>query len=224
MRAVLLDIEGTVTDKRFVTGTLFPYARDRIRAFVRTHAERPEVADAIAKMREAAGEPGWGPDEVGAALERWIDEDRKAEPLKRLQGMIWATGYGEGSLKAHVYPDVPGVLARWRSQGKTLAIFSSGSVAAQKLLFQHTEAGDLTAYFSHFFDLTTGSKKAAASYRAIAATLRLPPVEIRFYSDLPAELAAAREAGMEAVLVERDGPMVLDLPIRRVGDLTGEDA
>ena len=35
----------------------------------------------------------------------WIEEDRKATPLKALQGMVWAQGYHAGQLKGHVYPD-----------------------------------------------------------------------------------------------------------------------
>src|SRR5262249_32453168 len=149
MRVVLLDVEGTTTDKRFVTETLFPYARQRIVEFLRTHEARADVAAAIAALRAEHGSA----EAIGHELERWIDADKKQEPLKTLQGLIWEAGYADGTLLAHVYPDVPGALQRWTNAGARVAIFSSGSVHAQRLLFGHTIAGDLLSRLSAHFDL-----------------------------------------------------------------------
>lgn len=223
MKAVLLDIEGTVTDIRFVTETLFPYARARMGAFLDAHRSEPAVADALLRMRKEMDVPAATTAEIAAELVRWIDEDRKQEPLKSLQGLIWKEGYEDGSLKAHLYPDVRPAFERWKQAGLTLAIFSSGSIAAQKLLFAHSVEGDLTGFLSAHFDLTTGSKKDAASYRAIAGALKLPPAEIRFYSDAPAEITAAHAAGMDAVLVERDSPIDAPGAQRRVPSFSDED-
>jgi enolase-phosphatase E1 len=216
MSAILLDIEGTVSDRRFVANVLFPYARARIRELVVERGQTPAVAAALRMMTGS-------PTEIASELERWIDEDRKLEPLKTLQGLIWAEGYGSGELVSHIYPDVPPALTRWRAAGKRIAIFSSGSIAAQQLLFRHTERGDLTSFLESHFDLSTGPKIEAASYAKIAGALGLPAAEICFYSDFPAELAAARRAGMAAVLVERDGPISgADAEVRRIHDLTAE--
>ena len=54
---------------------------------------------------------------------------------------------------------------------------------AQKLLFGHSVAGDLTPLFAGFFDTTVGAKRDAASYAAIAAgaapARRRNPVPVR---------------------------------------------
>ncbi|MEP7008379.1 MAG: acireductone synthase [Sphingomonas bacterium] len=196
-RAILTDIEGTTSSIAFVAETLFPYARERLPAFVAAHPD--EAAPILAEV--VAMEPG---DPV-ATLTRWIDEDRKATPLKTLQGMIWADGYRERAFTGHIYPDAVAALRRWREAGIGLYVFSSGSVAAQKLLFGHSDAGNLTALFSGYFDTTTGPKREAASYQAIANAIGLPANEILFLSDTPEEIAAAREAGLSALLIDRDG-------------------
>ena len=196
-RAILTDIEGTTSSIAFVAETLFPYARERLPAFVAAHPG--ETAPILAEV--AAMEPG---DPV-ATLTRWIDEDRKATSLKTLQGMIWADGYREGAFTGHIYPDAAAALRRWHAAGIALNVFSSGSVAAQKLLFGHSDAGDLTPLFSGYFDTTTGPKREAASYRAIADAIGLAANEILFLSDTPQEIAAAREAGLSALLIDRDG-------------------
>jgi len=196
-RAILTDIEGTTSSIAFVAETLFPYARARLPAFVAAHPD--EVAPILAEV--AAMEPG---DPV-ATLIRWIDEDRKATPLKALQGMIWADGYRERAFTGHIYPDAVATLRRWHEAGIALYVFSSGSVPAQKLLFGHSNAGDLTPLFSGYFDTTTGPKREAASYRAIVDAIRLPASEILFLSDTPEEIAAAREAGLSALQIDRDG-------------------
>jgi enolase-phosphatase E1 len=196
-RAILTDIEGTTSSIAFVAETLFPYARARLPAFVAAHpaASAPILAEV------AATEPG---DPVTTLL-RWIEEDRKATPLKTLQGMIWEAGYREGAFTGHIYPDAAAALRRWHGAGIRLYVFSSGSVAAQKLLFGHSDAGDLMPLFSGYFDTVTGPKREAQSYRAIAAAIGLEPGDILFLSDTSQEIAAAREAGMQALLIDRTG-------------------
>ena len=222
MSAILLDIEGTVSDKRFVAETLFPFARARIKAFVRDHARDGEVAASLSLMRAKLGRPDASPEEIGAELERWIDADKKEEPLKSLQGLIWKEGYDSGELISHIYADVPPALERWRQAGKRIAIFSSGSVSAQKLLFGNTKVGDLTPFFSGYFDLSTGPKFDAASYVKIAKAMDLAPNDIHFYSDAPREVEAALAVGMIATLVERDGPIEASPSCHRIQDFTSE--
>ncbi|AJP71734.1 acireductone synthase [Sphingomonas hengshuiensis] len=193
-RAILLDIEGTTTSIAFVAETLFPFARKHLVEFV---CANPEVSAPI--LAEVPG------DDKVATLLGWIDEDRKATPLKTLQGLIWEAGYASGELAGHVYPDTPDALQRWHAAGIAIHIYSSGSVAAQKLLFGHSVAGDLTRFLGGYFDTTTGPKREADSYARIAAALSLPPSAILFVSDIQPEVDAARAAGLQALLIDRDG-------------------
>lgn len=200
---VLTDIEGTTTPVRFVHDVLFPYARARLPGWLPAHAGEPDVAAAIDAVRADAGVRDLA--DVVVTLLAWIDADEKRTPLKALQGRIWEAGYRDGSLRSPVYPDVPVALRAWRAEGRRLAVYSSGSVHAQRLLFAHTDAGDLTPLFSAYFDTTTGPKRAEASYRAIAAALGVPAADVRFLSDVVEELDAAAAAGMRTTLVDRDG-------------------
>jgi 2,3-diketo-5-methylthio-1-phosphopentane phosphatase len=78
-------------------------------------------------------------------------------------------------------------------------------VLAQKLLFGNTQGGDLTRFISSYFDTNVGPKKDARSYVRIAEELRRTPQEILFLSDTTAELAAASQAGVSAVVCSRPG-------------------
>ncbi|WP_437612516.1 acireductone synthase [Sorangium sp. So ce834] len=206
-RAVLVDIEGTTTDVRFVHETLFSVARRDLAAYVSAHAGSPEVEAARSAVARERGAPAQAVSdgELAAALRAWIDEDRKETALKALQGKIWRSAYESGGLRSHVYADVAPALRRWRERGATLAVFSSGSVEAQKLLFQHTTSGDLTGLFTAFFDTTTGPKREAGAYQRIAEALGVQPGEVLFLSDVAAELDAAAAAGMRTVQLLRPG-------------------
>ncbi|QIG79880.1 acireductone synthase [Stakelama tenebrarum] len=193
-KAILLDIEGTTSSIAFVADVLFPYARQHLPAYVA--ANREAVAPILADV------PGEDP---VATLIGWIDADAKETPLKTLQGMIWDAGYRDGTLKGHVYPDTPQALARWNAAGIPVHIYSSGSVAAQKLIFGFSEAGDLTPFLSGYFDTTTGPKREAASYTKIADALGLAPGDILFVSDMQPEIDAAKAAGVQALLIDREG-------------------
>lgn len=206
-RAILTDIEGTTSSLSFVKDVLFPYARRHLAGYVREHAGEPEVAACLAECRTLMAEPGAAPERIVAQLEQWIDEDRKITPLKTLQGLVWEHGYRAGHFTGHVYPDALDVLRDWHARGFALYVYSSGSVHAQKLLFGHTEAGDLTPLFRGYYDTRIGAKVEAGSYRRIAAELGLSTGEILFLSDLPRELDAAREAGMRTCQLLRETDM-----------------
>jgi enolase-phosphatase E1 len=197
--AILTDIEGTTTPIAFVRDVLFPYARARLPDFLQVHAAEPEVAAAVAETDHLAE----GRDALSVLLD-WLDADAKVTPLKTLQGLIWDEGYRRGDLKGVIYPDVPPVLRRWHSAGVRLYVYSSGSEAAQKLLFGHSEAGDLTGLFSGFFDTRVGPKREAASYAGIAKALGLPAAEMMFLSDIAEELDAAFAAGMTVCQLVRE--------------------
>lgn len=199
LRAILTDIEGTTTAIAFVKDRLFPFAAEALDGFLDSHGSTPAVAEILAEIRATA--PGEPPAEV---LRRWMAEDSKATPLKALQGLIWRRGYEDGQLKGQLWPDVPDCLRAWAAAGVRLAVYSSGSVDAQKLLFGHSEAGDLTPLFSGFFDTRVGTKREAVSYAAIATALALLPAEILFLSDVAEELDAAAAAGLGCCQLVRE--------------------
>lgn len=221
MTVILLDIEGTTTSISFVYDVLFPYARAHALGFLEQHADAPEVVDAIAAIVADAAADGVVVDggdlhAVHTEVIRQMDADKKATGLKALQGHIWARGYREGALHGHVYPDVPDAMARWRAAGYRIAIYSSGSVAAQRLIFGHSTAGDLTPHLSAYFDTTTGPKKQAASYRAIADALDCPIDALHFATDNLDEANAAAEAGAHVVVLQRPGNPPTSVPAHPV--------
>jgi len=223
IRAILLDIEGTTTPIAFVQQVLFPYARARVREYLQQHATNPGVLADIAALRAEhaaepateSGLPAWNPSDEQRSAEAYVywlmDRDRKSTGLKSLQGRIWEVGYLSGELqgKGEVYPDVRPAFVRWRRNGILIAIFSSGSILAQRNLFANTSVGDLSPFLYDYFDTKTGPKRESSSYRVIAAALHQSPSDVLFVSDVTAELDAAREAGMSTVLCLRgsDAPV-----------------
>jgi len=188
--AVVTDIEGTTTRISFVHDVLFPYARARLPDFLAQRGGEPEIAAALAEVRHLAP----GAPEL-ATLLAWMDKDAKITPLKTLQGLIWGEGYASGALHGELYADVAPSLRAWHAASVRLYVYSSGSEAAQKLLFRHTQEGDLTGLFSGFFDTRIGAKREPASYVSIAATAGLPAADMLLLSDVGAELDAAAAAG-----------------------------
>ncbi len=211
--AILTDIEGTTSSIAFVKDVLFPYARRELPRFVREHGSEPEVRRWLDLV--AAEQGGICDDAVIVeTLQGWIDQDRKHTALKALQGMLWQEGYRNADFSAHVYPDAAHALRRWHEAGHVLAVYSSGSVSAQKLFFGHSDAGELGPLFSAFFDTQVGHKRDPDSYRAIAAALDHASADIVFLSDVVGELDAARDAGMRTVLLDRRE----DYPQPRLGE------
>ena len=202
VRAIITDIEGTTSSISFVKDVLFPYARRALPAFVRARGRDPEVRRWLDAAAVDAG--SICDDEVLIeVLQGWIDADRKHTALKALQGMIWEAGYASADFTAPVYPDAASALRRWHEDGLALHVYSSGSVPAQKLLFGHSDAGDLRPLFSGWFDTETGGKRDPDSYRRICESLHLPGHEVLFLSDVIEELDAARDTGLRTVLVDR---------------------
>jgi enolase-phosphatase E1 len=221
-KAILTDIEGTTSSLSFVKDVLFPYARERMAEFVRQHAQEAAVKKELEEVRRLSGKNLDQPEVIGQLI-RWIDEDKKITPLKSLQGMIWEDGYKKSDFKGHMYEDAVRHLKQWKQAGIRLYVFSSGSVQAQKLLFAHTEYGDLTPLFSGYFDTTIGNKREADSYRKIAAAIGTPPGDILFLSDIRGELDAARTAGMQVAWLVRDGapdPNATHRQVRNFDEIT----
>lgn len=202
--AIVTDIEGTTTDVAFVHDVLFPYARARMPAWLRAHAEQPDIATAIDDVRQEIDEPDADLERVIDVLERWMDADKKMTPLKTLQGMIWRHGYETHDFSGHLYDDAVAGLQAWADDRRALFVYSSGSVEAQKLLFTHSDHGDLSDLFSGYFDTQMGPKKKTSSYRRIAEALGEAPGSLLFLSDVGEELDAAKAAGWQTCWVARD--------------------
>jgi len=205
VRAVLTDIEGTTGSIAFVRDVLFPYAAAHLPSFVAAYGERAELRLLLDEAAALAGVDAHDDAAIVAALRSWIADDRKVTPLKAIQGQIWASGYERGELLGHVYGDAVDALRAWHAAGIPLAIYSSGSVTAQRLLFRHSVVGDLTPLFSAYFDTTSGAKTEPASYERIAGTLRIAPGDGLFLSDARGELDAARAAGWRTTQLVRPG-------------------
>jgi len=222
IRAIVTDIEGTTSSISFVHDVLFPYARAHLREFVLAHVNDPDVAAQLAAVRESS-ETQLDTEGVIQQLLQWIDEDRKVTPLKVLQGLIWEQGYRDGDFHGHIYADAYENLQRWYSQGIRLYIYSSGSVYAQKLLFGHTEHGDMTPLFFGYFDTQTGAKQETASYQQIVNALKIPADEILFLSDTRAELDAAHAAGLKTCWLVREAEPAESAAHPQVQDFNGID-
>jgi enolase-phosphatase E1 len=210
IRAVLCDIEGTTTSIAFAHKVLFPLSLQRMDAFVRQNWGTGLIAEEIDAVRKEISKSPEKvtQEEVIYTLKSWIEADKKITPLKSIQGKIWKEAFESGQIKGHIYPDVPDYFRIWDRLGLKIAIFSSGSVEAQKLIFRYSEKGDLTSYISAYFDTTTGPKRESISYKRIAQNLALEPSQVLFVSDTPEELDAAQSAGMQTVWMLRNGEVV----------------
>ncbi|EDW59685.1 enolase-phosphatase E1 [Drosophila virilis] len=218
-KVVLVDIEGTTTSISFVHEVLFPYAKQNAEHYLletwETDATKQIVQDLqlLPQFAEYASTLGTQPAvdaQLIAGFVRYlIERDLKVTPLKTLQGLIWAKGYASGQLRGHVYEDVATAFHTWREAGLRIAVYSSGSVAAQKLIFQHSIAGDLLPHLSAHFDTHVGHKQQTESYTKISQILQVEPQHVLFLTDVPLEAAAARAAGMLTILLQRPGNVPL---------------
>ncbi|MDJ0715962.1 MAG: acireductone synthase [Prochloraceae cyanobacterium] len=204
VKAIVNDIEGTTSSLDFVHKVLFPYSAQALPDYIRQHYQEPEIAAIIAEAKEQINKKKCSIDEVIATFLAWIEADKKITPLKTLQGFIWEDGFTKGKFKGHLYEDAYYNLQKWHQQNLKLYVYSSGSEKAQKLLFAHTEYGDLTDIFNGYFDTRIGNKKEASSYEKIAAKIKLKPQEILFLSDVVVELDAASSAGYKTILLARE--------------------
>ncbi|KAF6028197.1 hypothetical protein EB796_013499 [Bugula neritina] len=188
---ILLDIEGTTTSISFVKDELFPYILKHVRHFLEEHWNDKETQAAISGLREQVKED-LNKDELKGIIpilsethpkEQIIDSvvknvewqmglDRKTTSLKQLQGHMWVDAYKKKEVRGHLYEDVTQCFRQWKDEGKQLCIYSSGSVAAQKLLFTYSVDGDITEYITDYFDTKIGGKREAASYTSICDHLK----------------------------------------------------
>ena len=212
---LLLDIEGTTCPVSFVAGSLFPYAARRLESFLGSQQQDPEVQRLLGAVEKAwrqdddpEAQALWRnrdePMPAAAYLQLLIQKDRKLTALKELQGMVWRAGYANGELVAPLFDDVAPALERWHHQGVVLAVYSSGSVEAQQLLYGHSKGGDLRGLFSYWFDTRSGAKQEPHSYTGIAKVMEVAPERVLFISDSLAECEAAEAVGMAVLFSDRE--------------------
>lgn len=214
MKAILLDIEGTTTPIDFVHQTLFPFAKAKITDYVCDNISQltNEIRQLKTEYKTDFTNQIYGrnfdeksAESVAEYLKFLIEVDRKSTPLKSIQGKIWQEGYESGELKSVMFEDIPRAFERWYKKGKTIAIYSSGSVLAQKLIFQYSNYGDLSKYISAYFDTEIGHKREKQSYEKIAEKLQNRKHEILFISDVLEEIEAAHATGIDTILADREG-------------------
>ncbi|XP_011159478.1 enolase-phosphatase E1 [Solenopsis invicta] len=224
-RTILVDIEGTTTSISFVKETLFPYVRQNLKDYIETKWEDEEFKQDYEKLKEQAKKDeedksdgfvaitGDNPEEKKESLLKnilWqMDNDRKTGALKQLQGHMWREAYKTGTVKGHVYEDVPKAFESWTSNSKKIYVYSSGSVEAQKLLFGYSVHGDLLKYFSGFFDTEVGAKQESDSYKNILSKIDEKASDVVFLTDVVKEAAAANKAGLSTIIVVREGNAAL---------------
>ncbi|KAK6746753.1 hypothetical protein RB195_000175 [Necator americanus] len=213
---LLLDIEGTVTSISFVKDVLFPCAYEAVEDFVREHFDDAPVARIIDDIRQVSEKESKVNNEIRLVrntkeeciedisnnVRHWIKTDKKVTPMKTLQGLIWEEAYRKGDVKGHVYPDV---LPALQSLSLPTYIYSSGSVLAQKKLFGNSISGDMTKLLFGYFDTNVGLKGDPKSYTNICKHINVDPSQVLFLTDIEAEARAAREAGLQTMLVVREG-------------------
>ncbi|MCE9680523.1 acireductone synthase [Shewanella sp. AS1] len=204
IRAIVVDTAGTTTDLNFIKDVLFSYSAKVLPEFLEDNQHNVLVDNCLSDIRDIALEPDASLERIVEILRQWIAEDRKATPLKTLQGLIWKQGYGKSDFKGHIFPDFIEAIKKLSSQNIRVYSFSSASVDAQKLLFSHSDDGDLTPYFNGHFDTRTGNKSYKQAYSNIINTISLAPKQVLFISDLLEELKAAQQAGLRTVQMVRD--------------------
>ncbi|CAH00039.1 putative acireductone synthase UTR4 [Kluyveromyces lactis] len=196
----ILDIEGTVCPISFVKDTLYPFFLKQVESLVKTND--PTLQNLLAQFpvpQDASS--------LHEHIESLVNNDIKDSVLKQLQGYIWEQGYKSGEIKAPVYPDAIDFIQR---HAPNVYIYSSGSVKAQILLFQHVEGDiDLTKSIAGYFDINTSGKKTEPqSYTNILKSIGVPPSsasDVVFISDNDKELDAALDVGISTILALRPG-------------------
>lgn len=208
IKFILMDIEGTTTAISFVHEVLFPYASAHLENYIQAHTTDPRVLAELKAVKQTVLEEkkeSISNEQAIRQLLTWIKEDRKHTALKNLQGYLWKEGYKKGEYRGHIYDDVLPVIKNWKAAGIQMGIYSSGSVEAQQLLFGFSDKGDLTPYFSAYFDTQIGHKREKQSYQNIQKRLNLPADTILFLSDVEPELDAAKLAGFKTIQIVRPG-------------------
>lgn len=221
---IVMDIEGTVAPISFVHEKMFPYVRNNLNEYLtKTWSSELTQGDIQALIAQSqvdekekfpsityitlpiTTEQNILQPQIVANVLSQMDIDRKIGALKQLQGHIWKEAFDSRALVAELFSDVYPALKRWSAQKKHLSIYSSGSISAQKLLFGHTQDGDLLSYLEAHFDTTSGHKREVKSYETICGQLQVAPEQCLFLTDIYEEATAAQAAKWNVYLLVRPG-------------------
>ncbi len=214
IKAILTDIEGTISSISYVKDVMFPYSLQRLGSFLKENWDTQEVRQIINLLSQKLSKQV-SLEEATEIFKEWIEKDLKETALKELQGLIWEEGFKNGELKGHIYPDAYEKLKEWKEKGLKIYVFSSGSVKAQKLFFSYSVYGDITYLFNGFFDTKIGSKKEVNSYLEIAKSIDTQADDILFLSDVEEELDCAKSAGMHTYRIVREEESTSKHPVAK---------
>lgn len=220
IQVVVLDIEGTICSILFVKDVLYPYFNHRFELILEQLeyplVERPdEEANKLNVINNIVRQfPMTNSfQELVGHIKQLVEKDIKDPVLKAFQGFVWQLGYEKGDIVAPIYGDAIDLISSFASTRGKVYIYSSGSVKAQKLLFnyvKHPSNGviNMNKYLSGYFDITTsGYKQEKTSYENILGSIGYThdPKKVLFLSDNVNEIKAATEAGLKAIIVSRPG-------------------
>ena len=161
--------------------------------------------------------PGLDPDSIQAI----VDQDDEGRTPRRAFFSWWLKSAPQGRehaamlsktfqrrLLAAIRPDVRmlALLTDLQAAAVPLALLSNGSPAFQKAKLRACGAADSFPLRRQLYSKSLGYEKPdVRAFHALASTLELPPQEILFCGDDPQrDLAGAKEAGMSALLIQRD--------------------
>ena len=137
-KRIITDIEGTITDIKFVKDELFVYARQHLATYLRQQTNTEHLKPLLDEIRSLMQQPMGSIEQIISQCLLWIEQDQKITPLKVIQGYIWQQAYQRGEIKGHLYNDAFSFLLQQQQQDIPVYVYSSGSVQAQQLLFQYS--------------------------------------------------------------------------------------
>ena len=226
---ILMDIEGTTTDRHFMSSTLSPFIKTHMKQFLEEAFEWPETKQVVKQLRLAQqsgrykGMPTISIGSKQAVIASVVDNVKwqmknktMTSQVKQMQILCWWWGFQKNMITTHVYDDVSTALHKWKSEGIAVGVYSSAIVLAQKLLFVKTIRGNLYPLIDHFFDSSIGEKKNSESYKTIVNTIGCEARKVTFITDSTDEAKAAIGAGLTAVLIERPGKTIDSGNIKKV--------
>lgn len=218
-KAIVLDIEGTVCPISFVKDVLFPYCleeMDRIVPSLKFPVDLNTDSPLLPYLKDFPPEFVANGETLLSHVKDLTARDVKIGYWKALQGHLWISGYESGKITAPIYKDALAKIPQWGKQlssnpSSGIYIYSSGSVAAQKLIFrycagEHGKVIDLNPYFKGYFDTANaGPKTEVKSYEIIAKSIGFEAADLLFFSDNVKEIEAAQKAGWKTKLTVRPG-------------------
>lgn len=214
---LIFDVEGTTTSVSFVRDTLFSYIRNNLYDYINNQWDDEEFKIVVALLTDQSNtdvrnnvkgvvpitEGNNKKDSVYFNVLWQMNEKRSTPSLKLLQGHVMRLGFKTGALVGHVYRDFENLLQTIYESDCRVYTYSSGSVEAQELLFEHSIYGNLSKYFKGHFDSGIGKKDDPESYKNIARKLKCKPESIGYFTDSYEEADAAAEAGCRTFVICR---------------------